>query len=117
MVTAREKMEDSGVYDLNLATGKQGNGGGKGQNGSYSYIMRLNYNYAEKYLIELIGRRDGNSKFAKGHKFKNFVSASAGWVFTSEEFLKRSLRWSILVNFVLAMEIRVMMQDWGISII
>ena len=88
MVTAREKMEDSGVYDLNLATGKQGNGGGKGQNGSYSYIMRLNYNYAEKYLIELIGRRDGNSKFAKGHKFKNFVSASAGWVFTSEEFLK-----------------------------
>ena len=83
MVTAREKMEDSGVYDLNLATGKQGNGGGKGQNGSYSYIMRLNYNYAEKYLIELIGRRDGNSKFAKGHKFKNF-----GWVFTSEEFLK-----------------------------
>ena len=43
---------------------------------------------AEKYLIELIGRRDGNSKFAKGHKFKNFVSVSGGWVFTEENFLK-----------------------------
>ncbi|GFH85473.1 SusC/RagA family TonB-linked outer membrane protein [Bacteroides acidifaciens] len=88
MTTAREKMEDAGVYDLNLAYGAQGNAGGKSQNGSYSYIMRLNYNYAEKYLVEFIGRRDGNSKFAKGHKFKNFVSASAGWVFTEEQFLK-----------------------------
>ncbi|MDC7138245.1 TonB-dependent receptor [Bacteroides zhangwenhongii] len=88
MVTAREKMEDTGVYDLNLASGAQGNGGGKTHNGSYSYIMKLNYNYAEKYLIELIGRRDGNSKFAKGHKFKNFVSVSGGWVFTEENFLK-----------------------------
>ena len=49
--------------------------------------MKLNYNYAEKYLIELMGRRDGNSKFAAGHKFKNFASASVGWVFTAEEFV------------------------------
>lgn len=44
-------MEDTGVYDLNLASGAQGNGGGKTHNGSYSYIMKLNYNYAEKYLM------------------------------------------------------------------
>lgn len=88
MVTAREKMEDAGIYDLNLAYGTQGNRGGKTQNGTYSYIMRLNYNYAEKYLIEFIGRRDGNSKFAPGHKFKNFASVSAGWAFTLEDFMK-----------------------------
>ena len=88
MTAAREKMEDAGVYDLNLASGAQGNAGGKTQNGYYSYIMRLNYNYAEKYLVELIGRRDGNSKFAKGNKYKNFISGSVGWVFTAEDFLK-----------------------------
>ncbi len=64
VVTAREKFEDAGIYDLNLATGTQGNGGGKTHNGTYSYIARLNYNYAEKYMVELMGRRDGNSKFA-----------------------------------------------------
>lgn len=87
LAAGRENLEDSGVYDLNLANGKSHNGGGKTQNGTYSYIMKLNYNYAEKYLIELMGRRDGNSKFATGHKFKNFASASVGWVFTAEEFV------------------------------
>lgn len=88
MATARETFEDSGVYDLNLASGAQGNSGGKTQNGTYSYIAKVNYNYAEKYLVELMGRRDGNSKFAAGHRFKNFGSLSAGWVFTQEEFMK-----------------------------
>lgn len=85
---ARETFADNGVYDLNLASGAQGNSGGKSQNGTYSYIAKVNYNYAEKYLIELMGRRDGNSKFADGHRFKNFASASAGWVFTQEDFMK-----------------------------
>lgn len=88
MATAREKMDDTGVYDLDLANGNQGNRGGKSQNGYYSYLMRLNYNYAEKYIVEFIGRRDGNSKFMAGNQFKTFLSASAGWVFTEEKFLK-----------------------------
>lgn len=88
LITARETFEDQGVYDLNLASGTQGNSGGKSQNGTYSYIAKANYDYAEKYLLELMGRRDGNSKFAKNHRFKNFGSMSLGWVFTQENFLK-----------------------------
>ena len=53
-----------------------------------SYIARVNYNYAEKYLLELLGRRDGDSKFADGYRFNNFGSFSLGWVFTQENFLK-----------------------------
>lgn len=87
VVTAREKFEDEGVYDLNLATGTLGNGGGKSQNGTYSYIARLNYNYMEKYMIELMGRRDGNSKFADGYRFKNYGSVSVGWAFSEERFM------------------------------
>ena len=88
IATARETFEDDGVYDINLASGAQGNKGGKSHNGTYSYIAELRYNYAEKYLIGLMGRRDGNSKFADGHRFKNFGSLSLGWVFTQEKFMK-----------------------------
>lgn len=84
----RVGFKDLGVQDISLAeTTTQTNDGSKSQNGRYSYLARINYNYAEKYLIELLGRRDGNSRFAKGYKFKNFGGLSAGWVFTQEDFL------------------------------
>ena len=88
LAAARADFEDEGVYDINLASGSQGNQGGKTQNGTYSYIARVNYDYQEKYLLELMGRRDGNSKFAEGHKFQNFGSVSVGWAFTREKFLE-----------------------------
>lgn len=88
LAAGREFFEDTGVYDLNLASGLLGNSGGKSHNGTYSYIMRLNYNYAEKYLLEVLGRRDGDSKFADGYRFKNFASFSLGWVFTQEKFME-----------------------------
>ena len=82
-------FEDLGVYDLSLgSTDVQTNGGGKSLNGRYSYLARLKYDYDEKYLVEVNGRRDGNSRFAKGFKFKNFGSAQLGWVFTKESFLQ-----------------------------
>lgn len=84
----RVGFDDLGVHDIGLgSTTTQTNGGSKSQNGRYSYLARINYNYNEKYLVELIGRRDGNSRFAPGYKFKNFGSAQLGWIFTSESFL------------------------------
>ena len=86
---ARLDFTDQGVYDLNVADAtNMATSGGKSQNGTYSYIMKLNYNYAEKYLLEFMGRRDGNSKFADGYRFKNYFSTSLGWVFSEEKFLK-----------------------------
>lgn len=82
-------FDNLGVQDISLAsTATQTNGGFKSLNGRYSYLAKVNYNYADKYLIELMGRRDGNSRFATGYKFKNFGSALLGWVFTNESFLK-----------------------------
>lgn len=89
LAAGRKDFENDGVYDLNLADGTLlGNSGGKFQNGTYSYIAKVNYDYAEKYLIELMGRRDGNSKFADGYRFQNYGSFSLGWVFTQENFIK-----------------------------
>ena len=85
---AREQFEDTGIYDLKVADATvQSTGGGKSQEGLYSYISRLNYDYQEKYLLTLIGRRDGSSRFADGYKFKSYGSVSLGWVFSREDFM------------------------------
>ena len=80
-------VEDNGVQDISLAsTDTQTNGGGKSENGTFSYLGKINYNYKEKYLLELMARSDGDSRFAQGYKYKQFASGSVGWVFTSEDF-------------------------------
>ncbi|MDT0684747.1 SusC/RagA family TonB-linked outer membrane protein [Autumnicola psychrophila] len=84
----RTGLEDLGVYDLNVAPeDNMRNGGGQSHWGLYSYLARFNYDFQEKYLIELIGRRDGSSRFAPGYKWSNFGSISAGWIITKEKFM------------------------------
>lgn len=85
---SRVNFVDDGVYDLNVAsTNVVFNSGGKNQRGFYSYLSRINYDFKEKYLFEVLGRRDGSSMFDAGFKFKNFGNASLGWVFSNEEFM------------------------------
>lgn len=62
-------------------------------NGSteYKYISlfsRLNYNIANKYILNLNFRRDGSSKFGANNRFGNFGSIGGAWVFTQENFMK-----------------------------
>jgi TonB-linked SusC/RagA family outer membrane protein len=52
-----------------------------------SYLARVNYDYKEKYLLTLLGRRDGTSLVAKKNRFENYYAASAGWVISREEFM------------------------------
>lgn len=55
--------------------------------GTYS---KLNYSYADKYLVEAAFRMDGNSKFGPGHKYGYFPSVAIGWNMHKENFLKDS---------------------------
>ncbi|MFC2110172.1 SusC/RagA family TonB-linked outer membrane protein [Bacteroidota bacterium] len=52
-----------------------------------SLFGRLNYDYDDKYLITLTGRRDGSSNFAKNEKYAFFPSGALGWKVSNEEFL------------------------------
>ncbi len=47
---------------------------------------RINYNFREKYLLELSARYDGSSRFEKGHRWGFFPSASIGYNISREEF-------------------------------
>ncbi len=55
-----------------------------------SYVARVNYEYAGKYLLSGSIRRDGSSIWAPGHKYTNFPAASIGWKIDQEDFLKNS---------------------------
>ncbi len=60
------------------------------QDGRLSYIGRVNYDYAGKYLISASAREDGSIKFAPGHRWGLFPSVSAGWVLSKENFFQKS---------------------------
>lgn len=87
-------FEGAGLEDLNMFQGGDNNGasGGKSSWGLVSYISRLNYDYDNRYAIELLGRRDGSSKLAKSQRWKNFYSVSGYWRISGEKWMK-SLTW------------------------
>jgi TonB-dependent starch-binding outer membrane protein SusC len=47
---------------------------------------RLNYNFQNKYVLNLSARRDGSSRFGDKNKFHNFGSAGLAWIFSEEKF-------------------------------
>lgn len=49
---------------------------------------RLNYTYADRYIAEAQFRYDASSKFAKGHQWGFFPSASVGWRISEEPFFQ-----------------------------
>lgn len=53
-----------------------------------SYFARVNYDYKDKYLASFTIRRDGSYAFGTENKFANFLSGSAGWVVSNEDFFK-----------------------------
>ncbi|WP_321290083.1 TonB-dependent receptor [uncultured Sunxiuqinia sp.] len=55
------------------------------------YVGRLNYNYDNKYYLELAGRQDASWKFISDQRWGFFPSASVGWRITEENFAKNLL--------------------------
>lgn len=59
--------------------------------GQSSYVGRLNYGFAEKYLAEVAFRYDGSYIFAPGNQWGFFPSGSVGWVVSKENFFADAL--------------------------
>ncbi|MFC3197145.1 TonB-dependent receptor [Parapedobacter deserti] len=77
--------------DINLALGQ-----GIVTTGGYQKwaiaggFFRVNYDYRERYLLEINGRYDGSSKFPSDQQWAFFPSASVGWRISEEPFWKVS---------------------------
>ena len=52
------------------------------------YYGRAQYNYKEKYLVELIGRYDGSYIFPESGRFGTFPGLLLGWNISKEDFFK-----------------------------
>jgi TonB-linked SusC/RagA family outer membrane protein len=55
----------------------------------YSAIFgRLNYRVNDRYILNLIVRRDGSSRFGMNNQFHNFYSVGGAWILSEESFMK-----------------------------
>ncbi|MBJ2126355.1 SusC/RagA family TonB-linked outer membrane protein [Flavobacterium sp. IB48] len=55
-----------------------------------AFFGRVNYNWQEKYIINLTGRRDGSSRFGPADQFATFGAVGAAWLFSKENIFKNS---------------------------
>ncbi len=75
------------------ASGAKDAGFGRSEAGMLSYVGRLNYAYANKYLFEFLIRSDASTKFAPANYWGTFPSFSAGWVISEESWFQNNVKW------------------------
>lgn len=82
-----EKLVSDNVPSLDLSMGNTYVGDDLSEWSTRSGFFRFNYNYKEKYLLEVVNRYDGSSKFRKDSRFVYLPSASLGWRVSEESFM------------------------------
>lgn len=53
---------------------------------------RVNWQYKDRYILNLTGRRDGSSRFGPDNRFANFGAVGTTWLFGEEDIFK-DIRW------------------------
>jgi len=98
---SRQGLLDPGQPELGLTPGTQTDGPstsgvppgwstkGHGKKAFAGYFGRLNYDYKDKYLLEVNGRYDGSNYFPQADRWAFFGSASAGYRISEETFMQR----------------------------
>jgi len=54
-------------------------------------FAHIGYDYKNKYVLNVTGRRDGSSRFGPGKQFGNFGAIGAAWIFTKENLIQSAL--------------------------
>lgn len=89
LTAQRNGIVYSGADDINLALGQSiVTTGGLQKWAIAGGFFRANYNFRERYLLEVNGRYDGSSKFPTDEQWAFFPSVSAGWRLSEEPFWK-----------------------------
>ncbi|ASZ12816.1 SusC/RagA family TonB-linked outer membrane protein [Chitinophaga pendula] len=70
-----------------LTEGKAGMNSYKNDNTLIAFFGRVNYAYKNKYMAQVIFRREGSSRFGANNKWGNFPAVSAGWNIKEERFM------------------------------
>ncbi|WP_220392823.1 TonB-dependent receptor [Chitinophaga lutea] len=83
----RRGLIDPVYPEIPLASGDQFVNGDRGHWATNGYFARVNYDYKNKFLLELNGRYDGSSKFPRNQLYDFFPSVSAGYILTEDTYL------------------------------
>ena len=81
-----DKLISAETPYLGQTTSEQKVSGGRAENSVAGFFGRINYNYEDRYMVELNGRYDGSSRFIDDKRWGFFPSFSAGWNIAREEF-------------------------------
>ena len=77
-------------HQSNSGQGAQTTEFNRAESGTLSYIGRINYAYADRYLFEFLLRSDASTKFAPENYWGTFPAISAGWVVSEEPWFQKS---------------------------
>ena len=87
--SARRTQFDVSIPELDMGSkNNQYNSGTSSAEAQDGFVFRINYDYAQKYLIELAGRYDRTYQYAPDRRAAFFPSVSLGWRISEEAFLK-----------------------------
>jgi len=89
---SRQNLISEDIPFLFSGADENQNNGGRGyQSARQNFFAKINYNFDDKYLVDVTMRYDGSSNFAKGNRFGFFPAASLGWRISEEKFFKSEL--------------------------
>lgn len=71
-----------------------------------NYFGRVQYNYRDRYLLEVQGRYDGSYNFAQSKRFGFFPAVLAGWRISEEPWFKRGSTNGSALRFVNSLKVR-----------
>lgn len=100
----KEDLISEEVPNINMAMGKEYAYGNLNHWATAGFFGRINYNYAERYLVEVNLRYDGTSRFARDKRWNLFPSFSLGWNIAREAF------WEPFTDVVSNLKLRA---SWG----
>lgn len=80
--------EDPSLRYIQVADGTPGSGGNLNRSRLLSYFARGNYNYDERYLLTVVARYDGSTRFGDNNQYGFFPSFSLAWRLSEEAFME-----------------------------
>jgi TonB-linked SusC/RagA family outer membrane protein len=63
----------------------------KNTTNEYRYVSlfgRVNYDWKDRYVLNVVARRDGSTRFYRNHRYGTFWSVGTGWILTKEQWLR-----------------------------
>ena len=83
----KQDFPHPGLQQLSSASGTSDAFGGYRERSTLSFFGRINYTYADRYLLSATLRHDGSSKFGPENRYGTFPSVAVAWRISQEEFM------------------------------